>query len=352
MWMTAALGPLPLSQGTPLDAALKGKQGVVQGTDYRGTPVIAAFGPLTALDAALVLKINLDEIKGGLRKGLAKALDRLNLKMNRTEEMALGASSATNASQVDCLTQMKFADACGPGPCASDSAQTPFMDRAVTKCERGFADGYDYRGVPVAAAYRCIPELNAGFVLKVDEAQIRDDGIELTTEYVNLQNRNSDNTSMEIVLAERKNGVAAADVQGLRVDPPPPPLPRPMDTTAYGGKGQGKGKGGREGRIGQGGRGRGERPMGTTAYGGEGSKGRAANGDRPIGAASCRREQYTKGDMPTSHPPLVIPPFLQPPPPYGGGGVNLTKRHGKYQAPKKHFLEVILELLHFSATIV
>ena len=28
--------------------------------------------------------------------------------------------------------------------------------------------------------------------------------------------------------------------------------------------------------------------MGTTADGGKGSKGRAANGDRPIGAASCR----------------------------------------------------------------
>ena len=70
---------------------------------------------------------------------------------------------------------------------------------------------------------------------------------------------------------------------------------RPMGTAAYGGKGHGKGKGSREGRLGQGGRGRskgGERPMGTTAYGGNGSKERAANGDRPVGAASCRREQH------------------------------------------------------------
>ena len=50
----------------------------------------------------------------------------------------------------------------------------------------------------------------------------------------------------------------------------------------------------REGRIGQGGRGRtqgGERPMGTTAYGGKRSKGRAVNGGRPMGAASYGREQ-------------------------------------------------------------
>ena len=45
--------------------------------------------------------------------------------------------------------------------------------------------------------------------------------------------------------------------------------------------------GSREGKSGQGGRGRtrgGERPMGTTADGGKWSKGRAANGDRPIAA--------------------------------------------------------------------
>ena len=57
---------------------------------------------------------------------------------------------------------------------------------------------------------------------------------------------------------------------------------------------QGKGKGSGEGKIEQGGRGRTqgcERPMGTTAHG-KGSKGRAADGDRPIGAASCRREQH------------------------------------------------------------
>ena len=43
--------------------------------------------------------------------------------------------------------------------------------------------------------------------------------------------------------------------------------------------------------------------MGTTAYGGKGSQGRAANGDRPVGAARCRRGQHTKGVMPTSPPP-------------------------------------------------
>ena len=83
--------------------------------------------------------------------------------------------------------------------------------------------------------------------------------------------------------------------------PPSSSGKRPMDTTAYGGKGQGKGKGSREGRIGQRRRGMqgGERPMGTTTYGSKGPKGKAANGNRPIGAASCRREQYTKATCQT-----------------------------------------------------
>ena len=39
--------------------------------------------------------------------------------------------------------------------------------------------------------------------------------------------------------------------------------------------------------------------MGTTADGGKGSEGRAANGDRPVGAANCRREPYTMASCQT-----------------------------------------------------
>ena len=55
--------------------------------------------------------------------------------------------------------------------------------------------------------------------------------------------------------------------------------------------------------------------MGTTAYGGTGSKGRAANW--PIRAAGCRREQHTKGDMPTPPPPRdALEGGEVPPPPF------------------------------------
>ena len=70
---------------------------------------------------------------------------------------------------------------------------------------------------------------------------------------------------------------------------PPPPLPFAQPTPK---ERKGKGRSG-------------ERRMGTTAYGGRGSKGRAAHSDRPIGGARCRREQHTKGDMPTPPPPLL-----------------------------------------------
>ena len=97
---------------------------------------------------------------------------------------------------------------------------------------------------------------------------------------------------------------------------------RPMGTVAYRGKGQGKGKGRGEGRLGQGGRGRskgGEKLMGTTAYGGKGSKGRAANGDRPVGAASCRRDHHTMASCQNPPPKGPSAHF------YWGGGESRTK---------------------------
>ena len=89
---------------------------------------------------------------------------------------------------------------------------------------------------------------------------------------------------------------------------------RPMGTVAYRGKGQGKGKGRGEGRLGQGGRGRskgGEKLMGTTAYGGKGSKGRAANGDRPVGAASCRRDHHTMASCQNPPPRPQVPALME-----------------------------------------
>ena len=74
----------------------------------------------------------------------------------------------------------------------------------------------------------------------------------------------------------------------------PPPYHRETGSTTSHGKG--KGSTGREGKIGQGGRGwtqGGERLKGTNADGGKGSKGRAVSDDRPIGAASCRPKHTT-----------------------------------------------------------
>ena len=55
--------------------------------------------------------------------------------------------------------------------------------------------------------------------------------------------------------------------------------------------------------------------MGTTAYGGERSKGRAANGDRPVGAASCRREQHTMRHANPPPPPWEPMGWATPPSP-------------------------------------
>ena len=75
--------------------------------------------------------------------------------------------------------------------------------------------------------------------------------------------------------------------------------------------------------------------MGTTAYGGKGSKGRAANGDRPVGAAGCRRDHHTKGVMPKPPPPCLNPPATDgemETADQNSGLVDLHSRKGKGRA--------------------
>ena len=76
--------------------------------------------------------------------------------------------------------------------------------------------------------------------------------------------------------------------------------------------------------------------MGTTAYGGKGSKGRAANGDRPVGAASCRRDHHTMASC--QNPPL-LPPNTEalcqtpPPPSRAPSAIAAEPRHASTGRP-------------------
>ena len=56
--------------------------------------------------------------------------------------------------------------------------------------------------------------------------------------------------------------------------------------------------------------------MDTTTYGGKGPKGRAAYGDRPVGAASCRRDHHTMASCQNPPPNHGVMPTPPPPPNY------------------------------------
>ena len=117
----------------------------------------------------------------------------------------------------------------------------------------------------------------------------------LTKERMNAHQSESPLVCRNNVACLCPSGLVCGRKPGLRMPaspPPPPPAPPP----SVGATDQGKG----EGRSG-------ERPMGTTAYGEKGSKGKATNDDRPVGVATCRREQHTmRHAKPPRSRPLIL----------------------------------------------
>ena len=131
------------------------------------------------------------------------------VQLPRGQELVMYAN-LSNSSETTVITKSRTD--CGAEPCSYDH-HDPFTDKAA-HCHEGFGTGQDYRHIDVVAAYRCIPQLNVGLLLKTDIPEIRDDQVRMTTMYADGQNKRHPDTTTEIVVAQRKPGVEPKDVRG------------------------------------------------------------------------------------------------------------------------------------------
>eukprot|EP00670_Eutreptiella_braarudii_P025018 CAMPEP_0174379242 /NCGR_PEP_ID=MMETSP0811_2-20130205/122584_1 /TAXON_ID=73025 ORGANISM="Eutreptiella gymnastica-like, Strain CCMP1594" /NCGR_SAMPLE_ID=MMETSP0811_2 /ASSEMBLY_ACC=CAM_ASM_000667 /LENGTH=1177 /DNA_ID=CAMNT_0015531721 /DNA_START=78 /DNA_END=3611 /DNA_ORIENTATION=- len=194
-----------------MQLALKNQsEGVMVVNDYRPALVLSGYGPIPALGVGVAVQIDLVEVQMNLARDLAASLDSVNGKINRTEEMGFAMKTNNNISV---LTNLKFRDQCANGTdCSYDLSEDGIIRRAVEKCESGVARGLDYRGVAMTIGYYCIPYLDGTLFMKVDNDQVQADGVELARNFVNNENQLINDTTQEIIMAVRKDGVAAEDV--------------------------------------------------------------------------------------------------------------------------------------------
>ena len=192
--------------------ALAGESGSMVTDDYRPAKVVSGYGPLSSLNLAVAIQIDLGEIQDSIGVSLARSLDGVNQKINTTEEMMF---VWQREGQTTVVTDMKFRDQCSNATCEHDVSSGSFIRNAVELCRDDIQiEQVDYRGAAVDVGQRCLPFLDGALLMKVDLAQIDARGTQISVNYVNSQNAMTADTTQEIMLAERRAGVAAANVTG------------------------------------------------------------------------------------------------------------------------------------------
>ena len=186
----------------PLRKALAGETGRIEGADYRGVPVLAAFGPLKGLDLGFVVKVDRNEVEGSIREKLVSSVNAVNRDLNGTEELVLVNNADAGAGEY--LTEPRFRAECANATC---QATNP----GLAQCQRGSRQDVDYRDTPVALGYSCIAPLEVSVGYKVDIEQIHNDSVNLTVNFINNRNVRQQNT-WELIVAERNPGVAPENV--------------------------------------------------------------------------------------------------------------------------------------------
>eukprot|EP00667_Euglena_gracilis_P000763 EG_transcript_764 len=137
-----------------------------------------------------------------------QAFERISRSTNSTERLLLARKSNRNPACIECLTPTYCI-----GKCLGQNISFEGLTLATTRCLSGDMVGYDWHGTAVVSAYTCIPEMNGGFALLLNKAEMQERGLTMVVDYINRQNALLNSTTEEIVLGEPRPGLTPAQVQ-------------------------------------------------------------------------------------------------------------------------------------------
>eukprot|EP00667_Euglena_gracilis_P001132 EG_transcript_1132 len=203
---------LILTPGWPMYNALLGQTGVMQFTNHRGKPAMAAYTPVDGQALALVVQMELRDITTQVLAAVVSLLNRLNTQYaEKSQEFELSTFNITNGNTTTThLTLYRFSGDCPNGQCV----ETQYVQLAAANCSTGVMNTTDYRGKPVVVGYTCISELNAVVSVKVDVDDNTADTLQALLKAVDSRTAEDTTTSAQYLLATPRAGLTAPDVHG------------------------------------------------------------------------------------------------------------------------------------------
>eukprot|EP00667_Euglena_gracilis_P002440 EG_transcript_2439 len=209
----AACQALLVTPGWPMYNALLGQTGVMQFTNQRGNPAMAAYLPVDGQPLALVVQMELDDIIATVLMATVAMLNRLNSQYPySSQEFELSIFDVQNGNITTThMTRYRFASECLNGQCA----EAPFVQLAAGNCSTGVLTTTDYRGQAVLVGYSCIADLSAVVSVKIDIDDYEADVLQALLEAVNARTAADTATSAAYLLATPNGGRRAQDVRGF-----------------------------------------------------------------------------------------------------------------------------------------
>ena len=181
--------------------AVNGSWGVLDDEDYRGKPVVAAYGYFAVLHVGVLLQADKNQLLRDFFTDLIRAFNAMNPLIAATEELVLAFPGNKSQERVVMPLTKRFGDECGNNSlCAWNLSTALYYERVIYERKSGIDQGLDYRGAPVKAGYWPVPGMDLAVVIEVDQAQIDRTGLMLMKQYAEEQNEFYTDSSEELML--------------------------------------------------------------------------------------------------------------------------------------------------------
>eukprot|EP00667_Euglena_gracilis_P000689 EG_transcript_688 len=207
-------------EGTAVALAARNQTGAAEMPDVVGDMSVVAYAALPRSGLGVAVSVKAKEFLMDLLPDFGAAMDAINDQFtDDTKELQFASftnatttktsnASNTSSSPLTVYTTAKYGAGCVDPNCTTNATTCPYLTLAAAQCTAGNVVSQDYRGLSVFVGFACLADLDLVVTVKIDESQVKAEGLTLARAVAIHQNTVRFNTSStEFLLAQKKPGV-------------------------------------------------------------------------------------------------------------------------------------------------